>query len=73
VLSSDSTTTIFDYDGKVMSMTDVFDFTAPWGFLGKIAETAFLISYMKGFLDPRAAVIKEVAESDEWQRFLPPT
>ena len=65
----------FDHDhtftahGAVTRMTDVFDFDAPGGFFGKAAEL-FLIPYMRGFIAERSAVIKNVAESHGWKRFL---
>lgn len=43
-------------------MEDVFAFSAPLGFLGKIAETIILRSYLTGFLHRRNAMIKEEAE-----------
>lgn len=52
-------------------MRDVFDFNAPLGPLGWIAEVAFLTRYMRRLLDSRNAVVKRVAESpDEWRRYL---
>lgn len=51
-------------------MRDEFHFMAPLGILGRIAEQCFLIRYMKGFLVERNRVLKEMAESDEWRRFL---
>jgi len=57
-------------------MTDVFRFAAPLGILGRIAEAAVLRRYMTNLLRERNDVIKEIAESTEWQRYLtagPPT
>ena len=51
-------------------MVDIFDFAAPLGLLGWMAETLFLTRYMRRFLLARAAELKHLAESDEWQRFL---
>jgi len=52
-------------------MHDEFHFTAPLGILGRIAERAFLTRYMRRFLEQRALALKTLAESGEWQRFLP--
>jgi len=41
------------------------------GILGRIAELTFLVQYMKHFLEERNLLIKEVAESAEWKKFLP--
>lgn len=49
---------------------DVFDFEAPLGVLGWIAEAAFLTRYMRRLLANRNAVVKRVAESDEWRAYL---
>lgn len=46
-------------------MTDLFEVEAPWGFLGKVAERAFLVAYMKKFLLMRNAYIKALAERRE--------
>jgi hypothetical protein len=51
-------------------MTDVFLFAAPMPILGKIAEAVVLRRYMTNLLRERNAVIKQIAESGEWQRYL---
>lgn len=53
-------------------MTDIFEFEAPLGFLGKLAEKLFLKSYMKKFLIRRNKTIKEVAENNKWKTYLKP-
>jgi len=52
-------------------MKDVFCFAAPLPFLGRLAEVTFLGRYMQVLLRERNAVIKEMAESSDWQRYLP--
>lgn len=52
-------------------MRDEFRFTAPLGPLGWLAERLLLRRYMLALLDERNAVIKQVAESNEWRKFLP--
>jgi ligand-binding SRPBCC domain-containing protein len=54
-------------DGRT-EMRDDFRFSAP---LGWIAERAVLRSYMRNLLVERNAIIKQVAESGEWERYLP--
>jgi ligand-binding SRPBCC domain-containing protein len=61
----------FEAQEQTTKMIDVFDFNAPLGFLGKIAETILLTNYLKKFLEERNACIKNAAESDEWKYFLP--
>jgi ligand-binding SRPBCC domain-containing protein len=51
-------------------MTDVFRFGAPLPILGKIAEVAVLRRYMTNLLRERNDVIKKIAESEEWKRYL---
>lgn len=52
-------------------MRDVFDFAAPLGPLGRLAEVLFLRAYMERFLAERNRVLKEIAEGDAWRRYLP--
>lgn len=49
---------------------DVFDFDAPLGPLGWLAERLFLERYMRRFLETRLRLLKEVAEGSDWERFL---
>ena len=44
-------------------MTDVFDFAAPFGVLGRVAEWAVLTGYLRRFLEERALALKRLAES----------
>ena len=52
-------------------LRDVFRFAAPLGPLGRLAEVLVLRRYMTRFLQRRNAVLKRVAESDEWREFVP--
>ena len=52
-------------------LRDVFIIAAPLPILGPIAEALFLRRYMMALNRERNAVIKRLAESDEWQRYLP--
>ena len=52
-------------------MRDVFCFAAPLPLLGRIAETVVLRRYMQRLLRERNAVIRAVAENEEWRRYLP--
>ena len=54
-------------------MKDVFSIAAPLPLLGPLAETLFLRRYMLALLRERNAVIKRVAESSEWEQYLPGT
>jgi ligand-binding SRPBCC domain-containing protein len=56
-------------DGST-EMKDVFCFAAPIPVLGRVAEALVLQRYMMGLLHERNVVVKQVAESDKWQRYL---
>ncbi|GHO59894.1 SRPBCC family protein [Ktedonobacter robiniae] len=45
-------------------MIDIFTFSAPLGFLGRLAETLFLTRYMKNLLLSRNRYLKSVAEAE---------
>lgn len=51
-------------------MRDVFDYTSPLWIFGKIADALFLENYMKEMLTERNDLIKQIAESDDWRKFL---
>lgn len=51
-------------------MIDYFDYQAPLGYLGKIADSLFLKKYMTDLLAKRNDAIKEFAESDKWQQII---
>lgn len=51
-------------------MIDEFEFAAPLGLLGRIAERLFLNTYMARFLADRNQELKALAESDDWRMFL---
>jgi len=48
---------------EMVLMTDVFDYTSPYGFLGRMADVLFLKRYMTNLLLKRNAVIKDFAEN----------
>jgi hypothetical protein len=52
-------------------MKDHFFIAAPIPLLGPLAEILFLRRYMLALLRERNDVIKQIAESSEWQRYLP--
>jgi ligand-binding SRPBCC domain-containing protein len=68
----------FDHDhyfvpeGRGTRMTEVFDYAAPLGVLGRVAERLVLTRYMRSFLAARMAVVRTVAESERWTAFVPP-
>lgn len=61
---------IFQDTDEGVLMIDIFDYTSPLGFLGRLADKLFLENYMRGFLMKRNIIIKEFAESDRWEEVL---
>ena len=57
-------------DGDTL-LRDVFDYRAPLGPLGWLAERLFLSAYMRRFLLTRMRELKAFAESDAWVKFVP--
>jgi ligand-binding SRPBCC domain-containing protein len=55
-------------DGTLMR--DVFDYASPFRLLGRIADAFFLENYLRRFLLERNGMIKEIAEGEDWTRFL---
>jgi ligand-binding SRPBCC domain-containing protein len=58
-------------DAGITLLSDRFDYQAPFGWLGKVAEAVFLTRYMEGFLRQRVQRLKEALESEEWRQYLP--
>jgi ligand-binding SRPBCC domain-containing protein len=54
----------------VTEMRDAFAFAAPLPILGRLVEIVVLRRYMHALLCERNAVIKEIAESSDWRRYL---
>jgi hypothetical protein len=52
-------------------LTDRFAIAAPLPILGPLAEALFLRRYMLALNRERNAVIRQLAESGDWQRYLP--
>lgn len=62
---------VFEEDGAFTLVTDIFDYDAPLGLLGSLANWLFLKKHMERFLEERNAVLRKIAESDERLQFLP--
>ena len=60
----------FERLGEGTRMIDIFDFNAPLGLLGVIAERVVLTAYLSKFLETRAQALKQLAESGEGKRFV---
>jgi ligand-binding SRPBCC domain-containing protein len=55
--------------GSSTRMTDVLEFEAPLGFLGRIVEP-ILARHLRSLLERRNRLIKSVGESEQWRQFL---
>lgn len=53
-------------------MIDIFDYTSPLSFLGKLADILFLKKYLLKLLTKRNDTIKQFAECDLWKDVLHP-
>lgn len=51
-------------------MKDIFDYSSPFGILGKLADTLFLKKYMTELLKKRNRIVKEFAETEKWKDVL---
>ena len=60
----------FTEENGITIMRDVFDFDAPLGPLGRIAEVLFLTRYMRRLIETRNRVLVQALESDEWRAYL---
>jgi ligand-binding SRPBCC domain-containing protein len=61
---------LFEFKNGITQMTDIFDYTSPFGIIGKVADFVFLKNYMSKFLTHRNEIIKDFAESNKWQQVL---
>lgn len=55
--------------GKTL-MRDTFDYESPLWIFGKIADVLFVEKYIARILEERNKQIKEVAEGDNWRKFI---
>ncbi len=60
----------FTFAGESTVMRDLMEFSAPFGVLGRCAERMFLTRYLRRFLIARNDLIRRVAESEEWKKYL---
>lgn len=51
-------------------VTDVFDYAAPLGLLGSFVERLVLDRYMERFLRERNELLRTLAESEGWRRYV---
>lgn len=61
---------LFSKDGDHTVMKDIFVFKSPGGVFGMLFNKLILTRYLRTMLVSRNAMIKEVAEGEEWKVFL---
>ena len=61
----------FEADGEHTLMRDIFEYASPFGLLGRLVDALILERYLKRFISEKANHLKQVAESESWQKFLP--
>lgn len=66
----------FDHDhyfeavGAETLIKDIFDYDSPLGILGTIADALFVEKHLREMLEERNDLIKRIAESNDWRKFL---
>ena len=60
----------FSEKDGVTTLIDIFDYTSPFGFLGRLFDLLVLKAYMRKLLQKRNEVLKAYAESDRWRELL---
>lgn len=60
----------FDTSGNTTKVEDRFEFESPFGYAGELINYFFLIEYMRQFLERRLYIVKGIAESEEWKKYL---
>jgi ligand-binding SRPBCC domain-containing protein len=57
-------------DGSVL-LWDVLRFTMRWGWAGESLGQCVLVPHIRKLMRKRFAILKQIAESEEWRRYLP--
>lgn len=52
-------------------LKDTIRFSMPMGFAGRIVAKRILIPHIRGLLHRRFSLLKRIAESGEWRKYLP--
>jgi ligand-binding SRPBCC domain-containing protein len=56
--------------GQVL-LKDTIRFSLPWGFAGRLVGKKILVPHIGGLMRRRFALLKRIAESEEWREYLP--
>jgi ligand-binding SRPBCC domain-containing protein len=70
----------FEHDHNFASLREglvrLFDeirFSMPWGWAGDLVGAGILLPHIRGLMRRRFALLKHIAESEEWRNYLPTT
>jgi ligand-binding SRPBCC domain-containing protein len=61
-----------EMDGRTL-LKDIVRFSMPLGPAGKLVGKHILIPHIRGLIHKRFALLKYIAESEEWRKYLPPS
>jgi ligand-binding SRPBCC domain-containing protein len=61
---------IFQQENAITVMRDDFQYQVPFGWIGKLFDKIILRKYMTSLLMKRNGLIKQIAESGEWTKYL---
>jgi ligand-binding SRPBCC domain-containing protein len=56
--------------GQVL-LKDTVRFSLPWGFAGRLVAKRIMVPHIAGLMRRRFALIKKIAETEEWRGYLP--
>ena len=59
-----------DRNGTIL-MSDELRFTMPFGKLGELLGNVVLVPHIRALMKSRFALLKHLAESEEWKTYLP--
>ncbi len=60
-----------DRHDETVLMSDELRFTMPFGKLGELVAEVVLIPHIRALMKRRFALLKRIAESNEWRTYLP--
>jgi ligand-binding SRPBCC domain-containing protein len=61
----------FDRHNGTVLMSDELRFTMPFGKLGDLVGQVILLPHIRALMKRRFALLKRIAESEEWRMYLP--
>jgi ligand-binding SRPBCC domain-containing protein len=62
---------LIDRHNGIVLMSDELRFTMPFGRLGELVGKAVLIPHIRALMKRRFALLKRIAEGEEWRTHLP--